>query len=65
MKKHFFYPLMAAVSAFSLCFCMTACGSDDKSELEELEEDINDGVSVIKVCIKSTCPSVVTPLVGT
>ena len=48
MKKHFFYPLMAAVSAFSLCFCMTACGSDDKSELEELEEDINDGVSVIK-----------------
>ena len=47
MKKRFFY-LMAAVSAFSLCFCMTACGSDDKSELEELEEDINDGVSVVK-----------------
>ena len=50
MKRvsRFTYLFVVAVTALMSCLFLTACGSDDKSELEELEENLNDGLSVIR-----------------
>ena len=46
--NRFAYLVTAVTTAFVFCMFVTACGSDDKSELEDLEEDMNDGVTVTK-----------------
>ena len=40
--------LTAVTTTIVFCIFVTACGSDDKSELEDLEEEINEGIIVTR-----------------